>query len=418
MSDYRDLCVNVIDKGLCTGCGTCIGICPKQVFSWDEGVNAVKPKACIKCGLCEAACPGHKFDFTSEYGVSNEKRIESEAIGKYINMYVAKAMDHEISKVGASGGITTQIACQLLEKGIVQGVTAIRSDAVTPYKFNSFIATNRNEVLDAAGSKYCIIPHNQIIQQIKQFPGKVLYIGLPCQIQGIRKAMKRDKVLSEKIFATIGIFCGFNMGPDATRYLIRKSKIKENEIEKFYYRTKKDGKTGAYIKGTSGKDFFVGKHAYTFMNLFFVPKRCTLCYDYAAEFADLSLGDAWEEANASRIIVRTKIGREILDLLEQDQKITLNACKESAILTTQKSVVRYKKWGIVSRMKMTGNYPDYNVKLNDSDGKLKMKQIILAVIIKCCSSKAGRLLLNVVPFSVLSSISEHLKGKEIREKTD
>ena len=418
MSDYRDLCVNVIDKGLCTGCGTCIGICPKQVFSWDEGVNAVKPEACIKCGLCEAACPGHKFDFTSEYGTKDDNLIESEAIGRYKSMYVARSTDMEISKAGASGGVVTQIACELLEQGMVQGVVAIKSDDAVPYLFKTFIAKNKDELLSSTGSKYCIIPHNQIIQEIKQFSGKVLYIGLPCQIQGIRKAMKRDKILADKIFATIGLFCGFNMRPDATKYLIRKSKIKESEIEEFYYRTKKDGKTGAYIKSTSGRDFFVGKHAYTFMNLFFVPKRCTLCYDYAAEFADLSLGDAWEEANASRVIVRTKIGREILDVLEQDQKIILNACKESAIMTTQKSVVRYKKWGIVYRMKMAGNCPDYNVKLNDSDGKLKMKQIILAVIIKCCSSKAGRLLLNVVPFSVLSSMSEHLKGKEIREKTD
>lgn len=418
MSDYRDLYVNVIDKNLCTGCGTCIGICPKEVFSWDEGVKTVRPEACIRCGLCEAACPGHKFDFASDWDSKNEKLIESEAIGRYSSMYVAKAADPEICKAGASGGVITQIACELLEKGVVQGVVGIKGDDIAPYQFKSSIATSREELLSAAGSKYCLIPHNQIIREIKQFSGKVLYIGLPCQVEGLRKAMKADKVLADRIYAVIGLFCGFNMRADATKYLIRKSKIKKEDISEFYYRAKKDGKTGAYIKGKSEKEFFVGKHAYTFMNLFFVPKRCTLCYDYAAEFADLSVGDAWEEPNASRVIVRTAVGKDILWSLETEKKVFLTPCEEKAILTTQKSVVRYKKWGIVPRMRLSGACPDYNVKLNSSNSKLMFKQIILAIIIKCCSSKLGRGLLNIIPFSVLTNMSEHLKGKEIREKTN
>ncbi|MFH1239639.1 MAG: 4Fe-4S binding protein [Candidatus Diapherotrites archaeon] len=47
-----------IDSTKCTGCGTCIDVCPVGVFE-KEGAKSVvkKPDECIQCRACEVSCP-------------------------------------------------------------------------------------------------------------------------------------------------------------------------------------------------------------------------------------------------------------------------------------------------------------------------------------------------------------------------
>jgi NAD-dependent dihydropyrimidine dehydrogenase PreA subunit len=48
----------IIDSKKCTKCGTCIEICPVQVFAKEaDKVIVKKPKDCIGCRACEAQCP-------------------------------------------------------------------------------------------------------------------------------------------------------------------------------------------------------------------------------------------------------------------------------------------------------------------------------------------------------------------------
>lgn len=47
-----------VDKGKCTGCGTCRDVCPVDVFEIKNGKSTVKnPDECIQCRACEASCP-------------------------------------------------------------------------------------------------------------------------------------------------------------------------------------------------------------------------------------------------------------------------------------------------------------------------------------------------------------------------
>ena len=47
-----------VDKNKCTGCGTCVEVCPVQVFEIKDGkAHEAKPEACINCKACEVSCP-------------------------------------------------------------------------------------------------------------------------------------------------------------------------------------------------------------------------------------------------------------------------------------------------------------------------------------------------------------------------
>ena len=48
----------VIDYKKCNACGTCIDVCPMDVFTKENGKVVVKkPGACIGCRACEVQCP-------------------------------------------------------------------------------------------------------------------------------------------------------------------------------------------------------------------------------------------------------------------------------------------------------------------------------------------------------------------------
>ncbi len=48
----------VINTEKCTGCGTCVGVCPAGVLELQGGkAVAVKPEECLGCRACEASCP-------------------------------------------------------------------------------------------------------------------------------------------------------------------------------------------------------------------------------------------------------------------------------------------------------------------------------------------------------------------------
>jgi len=47
-----------VDEGKCTGCGTCIKLCPYGAVQKDErGVARVNDVLCKGCGVCSASCP-------------------------------------------------------------------------------------------------------------------------------------------------------------------------------------------------------------------------------------------------------------------------------------------------------------------------------------------------------------------------
>jgi NAD-dependent dihydropyrimidine dehydrogenase PreA subunit len=47
-----------VDKGKCTGCGTCVSVCPQNVFELKDGKSqVVRPEDCVECMSCVENCP-------------------------------------------------------------------------------------------------------------------------------------------------------------------------------------------------------------------------------------------------------------------------------------------------------------------------------------------------------------------------
>ena len=351
MSD--ETIAQVVKDNLCTGCGTCVALCPNEAIKLTINekrgiyVPELNEEKCNNCGICYEVCPGHEVDFK---GLNLEifgKEPENVLIGNYLNCYVGYSTDHDIRYNSASGGLITQLLIFALEEGIINGALVTRMKKDKPLEPEPFIARTKDEIIEASKSKYCPVPANIALKEILESKEgkKFAVVGLPCHIHGIRKAEQINKKLKEKIVLHLGIVCNHTPTFLATEFLLKKMRIKKEDVTKLDYRGE-GWPGGMKITTKEGNKIFVPHFSSGYwgivFNSFFFPTRCTLCSDKICELSDVSFADAWmpelmknDNVGTSLTISRNKISEEFLNKAALKGKIELKKVSEKVALQSQ-----------------------------------------------------------------------------------
>lgn len=203
--------IKLVRKEDCCGCSACVQACPKGCISMrsdNEGFlyPTINEKDCIDCGLCDRVCP-----------VINQNESH-----KPLVTYAAMNADDEVRQKSSSGGVYTLLAEYVIAQGGV--VFGVRFDK----EWNPiFDYTETNEGLSLfRGSKYVQAVVGTAYKDAERFlksGRKVLLVGTPCQISGLKKYLRRDY----ENLLTVDFICHGVPSPAVWQLFLKKTIKKE-----------------------------------------------------------------------------------------------------------------------------------------------------------------------------------------------
>lgn len=282
----------------CTGCGTCVAACPTDsIVMTMTAQGTYRPRfngPCTNCGLCLKVCPVLGFNICEEEKSLFGQPAPDPQTGVIKHAYAGYAVDRELRFKGSSGGLVTALSAYLLDSKSVDAVLVTTADHTNPLLFKGYWATTPENVYQSRGSKYTPIPLNQALKAMPANTDSICTVGLPCHLWGLQRYAKAGFLKNIKIKYRFSLFCGKTPNAHATDFIVEKSNIQPNSIEKIQYRG--DGWPSG-IKITAGsKKWFVplGEIWPRILNTpFFLPVHCYRCPDFFGYLSDISFGDAW-----------------------------------------------------------------------------------------------------------------------------
>lgn len=209
----------------CCGCHACVTICPRKCISMhpdQEGFlyPSTDQNLCVDCHLCENVCP-----MISQK--EERKNAAEEADREPIKAYAARSGDSLTAQNSASGGIFPILAEKVLNEGGV--VFGARWDEDFMGVRHDFI-TDKKDLYLFQGSKYVQSTIGNAFFQVRDFlksNRKVLFSGTPCQIQGLKKVIRKNS----ELLITVDIACHSVPSPKVWksffRNLIAKNRISD-----------------------------------------------------------------------------------------------------------------------------------------------------------------------------------------------
>jgi len=352
---------NVLKKDLCTGCGTCESLCPYNAIIMirsNRGIYIPKidKNKCKICEKCYIICPGHSLNFDSIRKKIFPSTNQFYSFGSFSNCFVGYSNNKKIRYHSSSGGVLTQMLIFLLENKRVDGILVTKMSNKNPLEPESFIARNKEDLIQASGSKYCPVPANRALSEIinSENEEKFAIVGLPCHIHGIRKSEFVNKKLKNKILLHIGLFCSINVSFYGTEFFLKRKGIKKGDVKKITYRGN-GWPGGMKIELKNGKEFFYSKNEYYDTKFgSFMPWRCGLCCDATSELADISFGDAWlpeykeDKLGTSIVISRNREVEKILKTMQEKNIIKIKKIDKQKVEVSQDYFL-WKKGDLRSR---------------------------------------------------------------------
>jgi coenzyme F420 hydrogenase subunit beta len=295
----------VLDAGLCTVCGMCLGLCP-YLEEMEENVAFISDCR-IDQGRCYAVCPRTETDLDALRRLYVPDRQTDFVLGPHESVWMARAKKEEVRHRAQYGGTVTALALFGIDTGRIDAalLTDWSSEPETPHLPRPRVARSREEVLSASGSKYSASPTLKVLDRlVKEDANRVFVVGRPCQVLALRKRMRIDDPTfpGERIALVVGLFCMWSLSYRDFEKMIEPltgaSRLERIDVPK-----------GRFLVETD-RDALVLDHDAVRSHS---RPTCQSCYDFTSELADLSVGSTEWKDDWNTLIVRTEAGRTFLE---------------------------------------------------------------------------------------------------------
>ena len=369
----------------CTGCRMCVQICPVKAIDMKENEEGffepiINKEKCIKCGLCFKRCP----------------QLNDVKVGKKINSHKVFAMKNkntEEQKNSSSGGVFSVLARYVLENnGAVYGACFDEK-----LKLEHIRIDKQENLYKLRGSKYLQSNTKNTFELVKNDLNKgvkVLYVGTPCQIAGLKNYLGKDY---EELLLVDLVCHGVPSQKLFDKYLTWLKKKNNSSIIEYEFRSKEKKSWGLNlkVKFESGKERYIpanlDPYYKSFLNGSTYRECCYNCkYAKIERVGDITIADYWgiekehpdfyDKNGVSAVIINTNAGfkafENIKDKVEyRDTEIEKIIAKNKNLQEpTIRNSIRNNAYKDIDRKKFI-NYSKNNLKF-----KKDIKDIIKNLI--------------------------------------
>ncbi|MEW5980397.1 MAG: Coenzyme F420 hydrogenase/dehydrogenase, beta subunit C-terminal domain [Acidobacteriota bacterium] len=354
----RELQDRVVGKGLCTGCGACIGLCPYHVSHENRIVFLHSCE--VKVGRCYTFCPRAPTDLDALRGALFERADLTPEIGAVRGFYIARAADPRVRETAQHGGTVSALVALALKDGMIH--EAILTNAGEDLLTGGVRVTDPERVSESAGSRFVVSPALGFFNRLaNDHERKIGIVTTPCQTLSLGKmrlqALVEDSGVTNLPKLVIGLFCGwaFSWGKllAVLNEKVDMASIIGMDIPPSRYHSLE-------IRTHSGRMEIPLDEVSSC-----VREACRSCFDMTAEFSDLSVGSArlpegWEEARQwNQVVVRTRAGEELLALAKSKGILEFRDIPAGNLERLKRAAVRKKVAAVRNLIRQSGKPDDW-----------------------------------------------------------
>lgn len=317
----------VCDYSECTGCFACANVCPVGAIEMKPGkIGHIFPEIsdmCIECNNCVRVCPVNKPVIlqtpskTLAFWINDDKEHYTSTSGGAAACFTNYILDH--------GGVV--YGCASLPHGIIEH---IRID-------------KKEDAYKLKGSKYVHSHINDIFKYIKtdlKNRKKVLFVGLPCQVGGLKNYIGNN---DENLYY-IDLICHGVPSQQVLFEYIKSLGINRDDVDQVTFREAK----GHYLTIKSSDNNLYRKSEW--QDLYYMAFNDNLCfrdscftcrYSTSNRVGDITIGDFWglgqkvpfnydTHGHVSVVLVNNAKGQQLMDSCA-DKYVVVERTLEEAI---------------------------------------------------------------------------------------
>jgi coenzyme F420-reducing hydrogenase beta subunit len=366
---------DIVKSGLCIGCGSCVAQAQRPDTSMQfDAYGQLKPHGPAEWFTQKS----EPFTRTCPFSPAarDEDQLATErfptplhrdkALGSFDATYVGYVAEQEFRLQGSSGGMVSWVAAELLHQGLIDGVAHVVPTADPQREGRYFryrISRTAAEINEGAKSRYYPIEMAEILQTIREVPGRYAVIGLPCFIKAVHLLRSEDAVLRERIPFTLGLFCGHLKSARFAESFAWQLQVPVGQVQQVEYREKIADRPANWYRAqlTLRDGQRVSKDWWHLADGdwgagFYMNSACNYCDDVVAETADIAFGDAWVEPYSSDgrgtnvVIVRSPQVQQLVASAIAEGRLNLDAVDGQFVEQTQAAGFRQRREGLAYRL--------------------------------------------------------------------
>lgn len=271
--------ITVCHLNKCAGCKACIHKCLKGAIRIEDSIDVmnaiIDESLCVNCNACHNVCPVNNPPEYKEPKYWLQGWIETE----------------ELRCASSSGGAATALSRTFIRDGGVVCSCSYK-DGVFTFSY----AERIDEVAQFVGSKYVKSNPDAAYEEnlaILKSGKKLLFIGLPCQVAGMKNYLGCR--FDDQVYY-VELICHGSPSPKVLEAFFASNRLNLFDIQNIKFRKKSD-----YHVYTDNKrykkcvpDSMRDLYSFTFLNGTTYTENCYTCnYARTERIADITLGDSW-----------------------------------------------------------------------------------------------------------------------------